>query len=79
MKQHKIALQSKLLIDNPIYMDAVNQLHTELFDKWANSEFDDHENREQLYRLMVALGLITSKLDGYAALSRPHHTHEYPN
>lgn len=58
-----LGIASELLTKNPIYVEAVEQLRKELYDKWVASDFADVENREKLFAMKIALELTTSKLD----------------
>lgn len=58
-------IKSQLLKDNSIFKQAVEELRGDLYNKWVASNFSDSTNREELYRLKVALELVMTKLDSY--------------
>lgn len=53
---------AKLLIDNPIFETCIQELKSEFFEKWKNSNFPDTNNREELFKMVVALDLVVAKL-----------------
>lgn len=61
----KLSLQSQLLQNSPIFTEAIETLREDIFNKWLNSDFNDVENREGLFKLYVSLEMVGNRLDSY--------------
>jgi protein-disulfide isomerase-like protein with CxxC motif len=53
--------QAQDVLANPVYVDSYARIEQELMNKWRDSR-DAHE-REQLHRLLMALGLVKSQME----------------
>ena len=56
-------LESKILKENEIFATCLEEVRSDLYQKWCQSNFSDATNREELYKTMVAIELIVARLD----------------
>lgn len=55
--------RAKLLLSNPIFMEVVQDMQKDLYEKWLATNFQDYNNREELYRLKISLELLVANIN----------------
>jgi len=64
MSEEKIlkANESKQILENPIFVEAVNEIRSELANEWLNSDQQDSNCRENVYRKRLMLETVLMRL-----------------
>jgi len=64
MSDEKIlkANQTKQILDNPIFVEAINEIRSELANEWLNSDQKDSDCRENVYRKRLMLETVMMRL-----------------
>ena len=50
--------QAKRILDDPIYIEALQKVSQELDQEWINSPIRDTEGREKIYMMKKMLGIL---------------------
>lgn len=70
--------QARLVLENPAFARAFDQIEQELTDQWKKSPIRDPEGREELFRMQIALNKVRLTLESTMTdgkLARQHLNH----
>lgn len=56
------AEQARLVLDNPQFVQAINDIEMEIFQAWQNSPIRDEQGRQEIFRLLKASQKIKAML-----------------
>ena len=54
--------QAKRILEDPIYVEAIQKVSQELDQEWINSPIRDTEGREKIYMMKKMLGILHVQL-----------------
>ncbi len=60
------ALHARMMLDNPVFNDAVKEMEGELLSMWKDSHFDDKKGREEIFVAYQAIQKLKFKLEAFA-------------
>ena len=61
-KEIKRGQQAKRILEDPIYIEALQKVSQELDQEWINSPIRDTEGREKIYMMRKMLGVLHVQL-----------------
>lgn len=76
MTNQESGRQSRILVEHPVYKVAIEEIRKELYTRWTNSDFSDVTNREEVFRLNIALELFSTKLNEFMLIAENEQTPE---
>lgn len=71
--------QARLVLENPAFERAFEQIEQEFFEQWKKTPFRDLEGREELFKLQLLLGKLKLMLESSMSdgkMARHHLDHE---
>ncbi len=60
--ESKRSQQAKDILENPIFVEAVQKVRTELHNEWLNSEPKDSEQRENIFVMRRMLEVVLMQI-----------------
>jgi len=61
-KEQQRGQQAKRILEDPIYIEALQKVSQELDQEWINSPIRDTEGREKIYMMRKMLGVLHVQL-----------------
>lgn len=61
-KEIKRSQQAKDVLENPIFVEAVQKVRTELHNEWLNSDTKDSEQRENIFVMRRMLEVVLMQI-----------------
>lgn len=77
-KEQERGIKAQVILEDPLFIDAVEAVKAELVDIWKGSSFRDRENREEAWRMYKGLDKVVSKIEAHMTTGRLA-TNDIPN
>ena len=60
--EQKRSQQAKQILENPIFVEAVNKIRSDLANEWLNSDVKNSEQRENIFVMRRMLELVVMQI-----------------
>jgi hypothetical protein len=61
-KEIKRSQQAKDILENPIFVEAINKIRSDLANEWLNSDVKNSEQRENIFIMRRMLELVVMQI-----------------
>jgi hypothetical protein len=60
--EQKRSEEAKRILENPIFIEAINKISSEIYNDFINSDVQDSERRENAYKFNRVLNLVVMQI-----------------
>ena len=60
--EQKRSLEAKQILENPLFIESINKIRSDLANEWLNSDIKNSEQRENIFVMRRMLELVVMQL-----------------
>lgn len=61
-KEQKRSQQAKEILENPLFIESINKIRSDLANEWLNSDIKNSEQRENIFVMRRMLELVVMQI-----------------
>ena len=60
--EQKRSLEAKQILENPLFIESINKIRSDLANEWLNSDIKNSEQRENIFYMRRMLELVVMQI-----------------
>jgi len=60
--EQKRSLEAKQILENPLFVESINKIRSDLANEWLNSDIKNSEQRENIFYMRRMLELVVMQI-----------------